>query len=104
MTRTRITIHTNSKNMEQRFITWLSIMLVITTTSCNPFFSKSDIIFEQDYCGWKVVGYQFDANLNVNCPYFIIEKDMERKEVYVTEELSFKYGLGDTICYSKPNN
>lgn len=80
----------------------LIIILMFILSGCDPSFSKKDIIFEQDYCGWRIVDDgNYNANFNVNCYHLTIEKNKTRKWVYVTDEFRFKYRVGDTICITK---
>lgn len=78
----------------------LFILIAIALFGCRSNPNKSEAIFEQDYCGWVVVnkGYKMPSN-NSECRFtFLLEKDKERKEVFVLDNLDKKYELGDTIC------
>lgn len=78
----------------------LFILITIALFGCNSNPKKTDAMFEKDYCGWVVVNKDWQMPLDdTECRYtFILEKDRERKEVFVLDNVNRKYELGDTIC------
>ena len=74
------------------------IIVILVIIKLCLFSSCADVAFEQDYCGWKVVKWQYSAVPGIDCHGFIVEKDRKRKKIYVMPDVARKYGVSDIIC------
>lgn len=78
----------------------LFILIAIAFISCNENPPKSEAVFEEDYCDWVIAEKDWDIPAHdTQCRYFfIIEKDKERKKIFILDNLNQKYNTGDTLC------
>jgi len=78
----------------------LILFSVFLLASCGRNPKKEEAVYEEDYCQWIIAEKDYDIPFDDDelNKYFLLEKEKERKKVFVLDNFYKKYEVGDTIC------